>query len=280
MKTAALAALAAVAAAFPLLDCRSQNDAAPLCEAAFADTTFSIDGSPESKDWTKAKPATILAKAPGSGAKLEVEIKALHDADSVYIQAKWPAAAEKRSQSRWRWDAGLQIYTQGEEAEEAFSFVWRSPSPKPRLLDVWVWRAGRTDPAGSADDMFASIPWEGLPEDLSTPLPLQFDEGAPCWTQSHYGDFAGETLPRFVQRTPSGSAGDLKAKGRWAAGLWTLEISRKKRTGHLDDLEFKDGAELLLAPVPGRPEPTAALLKEPFVRVKLAPRQEPGALAK
>ncbi len=35
-----------------------------------------------------------------------------------------------------------------------------------------------------------------------------------------------------------GSAADVRAKGAWAAGKWTLEFARKLDTGNPDDTRF------------------------------------------
>ncbi len=268
---APLAALTALHAALAIPVFAGEPSELPLCEAPWTAAAPAIDGSGEDKAWLAARPVKAEAR-PSSGPPVEAELKALQDKESVYILVKWPAAQESRAQSPWVWNAALQLYKPGEEMEDAFTFVWRDPLEKPRMLDVWVWRAGRTDPASSADDMHSAIPWERAPKDgAKAPLPLQFDAGSPCWTQTHHGDFAGERLPRFAQRTPSGSVGDLKARGHWAAGFWTLEISRRKSTGNPDDLELREGADAFLSLAPERPSPTTALLDAPCIRVRLLP---------
>jgi hypothetical protein len=57
---------------------------------------------------------------------------------------------------------------------------------------------------------------------------------------------AGERLPSFeLQKSPAGSIADVAAKGRWAAGKWSLEFSRKIDTGYADDAQFAAGRKLL-----------------------------------
>jgi hypothetical protein len=48
----------------------------------------------------------------------------------------------------------------------------------------------------------------------------------------------GERVPQYLPGTPTGSAADVRAKGAWADGWWTLELERKLVTGHPDDTPF------------------------------------------
>ena len=51
-----------------------------------------------------------------------------------------------------------------------------------------------------------------------------------------------------VERS-GGSAGDVRAKGAWHAGWWTLELARPLRTGHPDDADLRgaDGSSVPFA---------------------------------
>jgi hypothetical protein len=48
----------------------------------------------------------------------------------------------------------------------------------------------------------------------------------------------GDRIPQYLPGTPSGSAADVRAKGTWSDGWWTLELERKLDTGHADDTAF------------------------------------------
>jgi hypothetical protein len=37
-----------------------------------------------------------------------------------------------------------------------------------------------------------------------------------------------------------GDAADVRARGRWRGGTWTLEIARRRATGSASDLIFRD----------------------------------------
>ena len=42
-------------------------------------------------------------------------------------------------------------------------------------------------------------------------------------------------------RQPTGSRADVRAKGVWSNGQWTIEFARKLNTGHDDDVAFTPG---------------------------------------
>lgn len=45
-------------------------------------------------------------------------------------------------------------------------------------------------------------------------------------------------MPQFSPGKPTGSAADVRAKGAWADGRWTLELGRKLGTAQKDDTKF------------------------------------------
>ena len=52
---------------------------------------------------------------------------------------------------------------------------------------------------------------------------------------------AGDKVPGYLLRDPSGSRGDVKAYGVWADGTWTVEVQRALDTGAN---AAKDGAKV------------------------------------
>ena len=50
--------------------------------------------------------------------------------------------------------------------------------------------------------------------------------------------------PRYEAAAPSGSAGDVLARGTWNAGAWTVELARALRTGHPDDRDLESAGGL------------------------------------
>ena len=51
--------------------------------------------------------------------------------------------------------------------------------------------------------------------------------------------YKGDKLLRYVKQNPSGSRMDVKAKGIWEDGRWTIELSRKLKTHNGDDVQFE-----------------------------------------
>lgn len=143
----------------------------------------------------------------------EIEFKAIVCKAKLFILLKWKCAKESRAHSPWKWDASLKAYRPGGEEEDAFTLRWLSKPPSPEG-ELWVWRAGRTDPARTADVM-----------DVSPDGAIDFDQNSACWVQRQPNAFSGEEMPRFVHRMPKGRAAQIQAKGEWLDGYWSLAFA-------------------------------------------------------
>lgn len=164
---------------------------------------------------------------------------------------------------------------------------WTSIVPEQELgklreagyfLDLWHWRAHRSNPVGKSDDQFvaeyrygddgqgvyttnwdsensrpkwmfdrdkvgfAALSWSDLAQNR-----LGFDdiyylreaEAIPFDPDHAWED--GDTLPRRMLRPGSGSHADISVtgQGRWQAGYWDVTLERALDTGHpLDDKAF------------------------------------------
>lgn len=123
--------------------------------------------------------------------------------------------------------------------------------------DVWQWKATRTNPQGYAMDRthrytrekpqakakrypthHGSTIWIARPEDEGETVEKK--QGAPKEKQ-------GDRVPQYLPGMPTGSAADVRAKGAWARGKWTLEFERKLDTGHPDDTAFRCGRTYSMA---------------------------------
>jgi hypothetical protein len=60
-------------------------------------------------------------------------------------------------------------------------------------------------------------------------------------------EYKGPKIDQFSPRQPTGSRGDVRAKGRWANNQWTIEFGRKLATGHADDVTFAPSNAYLFA---------------------------------
>lgn len=148
------------------------------------------------------------------------------------------------------------------------------------FLDLWHWRAHRSNPIGWSDDQFVAEarygdegkgPFGGNWDEEKKQPKLMFDPAKTGFTALKWDDLAarrlglddiyylredqakpfdpkrpwqeGDVIPQRTLRTPDGSHGDIRVHGaaRWKDGYWEVTLARKMDTGHpLDDKMFMD----------------------------------------
>lgn len=145
------------------------------------------------------------------------------------------------------------------------------------LLDLWQWRAHRSDPVGFADDNwvfeyrnadqgkspfvdnwdrdaqqpkfmydaqkvgFYALKWEDVKHHRLTKHDIYYitPEIAVPFDPTYTWQ-EGDTVPRRLIQVPDGSRGDIRAKSQWHQGVWDVELRRALDTGHsLDDKALK-----------------------------------------
>jgi hypothetical protein len=139
-------------------------------------------------------------------------------------------------------------------------------------MDVWHWKAHRSNAAGYADDQWlghelkkegdeeiargndaktaggysdnwdkeAKRPKYGFKEGVK-PGPVLLKKDAVEIKDRKFK--AGDRLPREVVEKPTGSRGDIEARAVWDKGRWTLEMKRARDTGDKEnDVQFTDPA--------------------------------------
>ncbi|MFB3816928.1 MAG: ethylbenzene dehydrogenase-related protein [Candidatus Methylomirabilales bacterium] len=139
-----------------------------------------------------------------------------------------------------------------------------------KFLDLWQWRAGRSNAVGYASDDWV-LEYRntdaGRAPFFSRPKPeFMFDEKAVGFRaipekelQARMGQAAliegktaaalnpqaafatGDVLPQYLTRQPQGSGADVQAFGRYADGHWVVEMRRKLTTGNPDDKALRPG---------------------------------------
>lgn len=166
---------------------------------------------------------------------------------------------------------------------------WASRQPPETLqaqreagyfLDLWHWRAGRSNPVGASDNQWIGAErsggagrssyttnWDG---DAGQPLwmfdPEEAGQSALRWEEIEAGrvdfdspyflaedaaiDFDpdhdwqnGDVIPRRLLRQPEGSRGSIAVHGqaRWEDGYWDVTLTRRLDTGNpLDDKILRD----------------------------------------
>jgi hypothetical protein len=218
-----------------------------------------IDGRADEEIWHAAPAITTLDYS----SQRPITLRSVYAKDEIFFLVTFPEETPHETHRTWVWDRTEQVYREGLDYENVFVFKWsmsgntvdlRVREPMPHRADVWFWKAHRTNPSGYADDKM-----QGL---LTKPTPtarkiqsrhgaLYFDRwadaGTPPWEQHKFYEYKGEKVAQFSPREPTGSRGDIRARGAWANAQWTIEFARKLKTGHDDDVAFTPGSVHLFA---------------------------------
>lgn len=150
----------------------------------------------------------------------------------------------------------------------------KSMQKSGKFLDLWQWRAHRSNPVGYADDDWVmEYRWSDKGKlfkntKLKNGHPVHmFDKAktgynafqfkdrnkvkyyylttdlAVPYDAKKYKPRTGDIIPkRLIQARPSGSRADVRANGVWKAGEWTLLLTRKLDTGdRMTDKAFVPG---------------------------------------
>jgi hypothetical protein len=217
-----------------------------------------IDGKAEDAVWQKAEAIVTHDKV----ADIDITLKAVYIDKEIFFLVSFPDPDESRAHKSWLWDKESDIYVSDSDREDVFQFVWSMETNPVDLsiyadnsykADVWYWKAFRTDPAGFADDKvhyFSDKEMERATKLVSRSGKTMYllrvaDSGESAYKSVVYGERQDDILPRFVHRMPSGSRADIKAKGYWQDGYWTIEFSRALNTKNSDDIQFEPGQEYL-----------------------------------
>jgi hypothetical protein len=186
---------------------------------------------------------------------VNVRIKSVHTNDMLFLYVRFPDQDENALQKPWVWNKEFEMYQVGDEREDVFNIRWSmeeniidisSFSDDNFTADLWYWKANRTNPIGYADDKYHILSTLKQRKSLSIEsktgkqryllrLP---DEGTAVYEKQIFIDYKGGTINQYKHNTPNGSRADVKAKGTWKDGFWTIEFARKFNTGHADDVQF------------------------------------------
>lgn len=219
-----------------------------------------VDGVPNDPAWENAQEIITIDKVT----KLPISIKAVYSDKEIFVQVNFDDPDESRTHKSWTWDKGREIYTVGHDREDIFIFKWNmTPGPVDLSIyadnshhaDIWYWKACRTDPTGYADDkshLLSPTEERNTTKIISGSgktmhLLRRGDEGTSAYRIDLITDYQGEILPRYIPQQPTMSRSDVKAKGIWENGKWTIEFRRDLNTDHHDDVQFTTGRKFLFA---------------------------------
>jgi hypothetical protein len=254
--------------------------------------------------WDKALPLRIKLRN-GSGfesGRTEVTLRAMHNGEELCVQAEWIDPTEDRWYMPWKKTTGgwEQLATSARDEciyyEDKFALAFPTERDyrfeqigcalychagvvnaygcknSDGQVDVWHWKATRTDPVGQVDDKYWSSPKTadnpggrfGDPNDgggyeknaaKDEPHPAFLPEDPSVVRQGmipreHAVEFtaaAAEDLPigvgiaGIVASPFLGDRGDIRCQSRHEQGRWTLYIRRKLDTGSKHDVQFLPG---------------------------------------
>ena len=254
--------------------------------------------------WDEAPPLRVEL-AGGAGfdrGRTEVTLRALHDGNELFVLAEWNDPTEDRRYTPWEKTDGAwqhRVTSKGDESvyyEDKFSLVfptvpdWRfervgcalychADSGRPygykgadQTVDVWHWKAVRTDPVGQVDDKYwlgfdleqknvarhgdpkkgggykaNAVPGENRPAFLADgPSAVRHgailsDHALKYTPEAAAGVPAGTVVPGIVAAPFQGDRGDVSCQSRHEDGRWRLFIRRRLDTGSEHDTAFVPG---------------------------------------
>ena len=213
-----------------------------------------IDPNPQNTIWSNAPAITTLDYATGR----LITIKSVHTKSDIAFLVMFPDKTKSVSHKTLKWDKAEGVYRQLPDREDSFIFKWSMVGNKANLsiqkpiahkADIWYWKAQRTNPIEHADDkmqIFQKGSLKGSAKVLSSDkgdyyLLRKSDEGTSAYKENLYYEYEGNVIQKYTYKEPSGSRGDIAAKGIWKDGIWVIMFSRKLNTGSSDDLQFKIG---------------------------------------
>lgn len=190
-------------------------------------------------------------------AQVEISIKSVHSDSTIYFLVNFPDKDESRRHRSWIWNNEAQMYVEGPDREDVFVFKWKIDqttrdlsiySDETYIADIWYWKAHRSDPQGFADDKFQQLfnyPMKNSFEVTSKSgqkmyIRREGDAGHSTYKTQIYVDNEGDVLERYTLREPDSSRADVRAKGVWKDGRWTIEFARALVTGNADDVNFQN----------------------------------------
>ncbi|MCP4695900.1 MAG: hypothetical protein GY862_03480 [Gammaproteobacteria bacterium] len=217
-----------------------------------------LDGA--DNDWSGIPAVSIpLHKSiPDGTVELkEVKLKAGVYGDEIFFYAKWEDSTHDTIHKPWVWSEERQKYVKGPQREDRFSMQFEMEgayttdwiSGQSFKADMWHWKSARTNSLGAADDKMTVISRNKLlraakikGRDGFVYILRSVDAGERAYKTKRYAKKDKRLMPKYVPNPKaSGSAMDIKAKGRWQHGWWHLELKRKLNTAYADDAVFVRG---------------------------------------
>ncbi len=264
--------------------------------------TPTIDGKDGDAGWGQASEVNLGFPVLKGGGPTKATVKAAYDDNNIYFLVKWqdPTGTETIHKKMWTYnaadktwkqtsnedrvyflfninatdfDTGCAVYCHVGNAQWDVSQSKMGMNKSGETLDVWHWKAARTNPTGYAEDKHwvdltaaDRVTYEGETV-LRTRLP---DEGSGFASDNKEADLPksmhkndpganvdflfeadaitfdpnaswkdGATIPGYIVKKGTGSRADVIAKATYSNGTWVVEFQRSLVTNNPDDVQFK-----------------------------------------
>lgn len=202
----------------------------------------------------------------------KVDVRAVYTATHIYFLFTWSDATMDDQHKPWNWKGSKTEgeYVAGPEREDRLAvsfpikgeFVANKLTATESVMDVWHWKAARTNGIGLAHDKYHVVS-KTRPAGTSAQhfdangtevfIARPDDAGDEPYESNKVDPFTyqGDTVPAYIPKKPTEpNALDVAAVGKWGNGGWTLEVGRKLFTGHAEtDTTFDPakGSKMALA---------------------------------
>lgn len=210
-----------------------------------------LDGSDIDTQWEAAPPLVTGDRF----AEIDITLRSIFTDEEIFFLVTFPDESENREHKTLIWDDGRKVYITGPKREDTFVFKWSmEPFPvdlslggdAPYKADIWYWKSYRTNHAGYADDkyqIYSPLEMKKSRKLISKNGSFFYlfrsgDEGEAAYRVLVIDDYRGPTADKYEYATPTGSRADIRARGTWSNGRWTVEFGRRLQTGHPDDIFF------------------------------------------
>ena len=211
-----------------------------------------VDGFETDDAWKNIE----SVKTVDSIAQVEIDIKSVYADSTIFFLISFPDKSESRTHRSWIWNKEKEMYVEGPDREDVFVFKWKLEQTTQDLsifssetyeADIWYWKACRTDPQGFADDKIQRLYNYEVKDSFELTsksgakmyIVRQGDAGHSAYKTNIFIEYKGDVIPRYTLRPPQFSRADVRAKGVWKEGRWTIEFARTLSTGNEDDVNFQ-----------------------------------------
>ena len=216
-------------------------------------------------DWSSVAGTTVALKKTSPEGKSGIEsvlVKGGVHGDEVYLLLVWSDSSHDIQHKPFVWDAAANKYANGEQKEDRIAIQFQMTgdystdwfSGNHFQADMWHWKAFRSNTLGLVHDKMTVISGSKMKRAFSTTarngktiyIKRPSDLGDKLYRTKRYSKNEGDVVPKYIlAENAQGSIADIKAKGVWKDGQWTLELKRKLNTGHSDDRAFAKGESVM-----------------------------------